>query len=138
MIMEKLIRRIYFTGLILLWLMLPVTESPAQAIDEVSFRDLVTADMLYNFVDTLSSDEFEGRLTGDDGFDKAAGWVIQHFKAWDVKPLGSGGATCSPSPIRIPIYFRDVRWRCTSMEEAGKTTDMWRISSRAQHQGMVK
>ena len=77
--------------IVLFWIVSPIVEINGQAIEKVDFRNLVSAQMLYNYVDTLSSDEFEGRLTGHIGYDKSAEWVIEKFKEWDVQPLGDDG-----------------------------------------------
>lgn len=52
------------------------------------FRETVTPEKLYNYVEIMSSDEFEGRLTGHAGYDKSAGWVSGKLTSWDVKPMG--------------------------------------------------
>jgi len=53
------------------------------------FRRLVTPETLYNYVDILSADEYEGRLTGHQGYDKSARWVSGKFSSWGVKPMGA-------------------------------------------------
>jgi len=75
----------------LLWILIPFIELIGQVDDEGFFRELVKGQMLYDLVDTLSSDEFEGRLTGHIGYDKSAEWVIDKFKEMGVQPLGDNG-----------------------------------------------
>jgi len=53
-----------------------------------SFGRWVTPQTLYKNVETLSSDEFEGRLTGHQGYNKSATWVIEKLSTSGVKPLG--------------------------------------------------
>lgn len=57
--------------------------------DLINAMQIIDSEILYNYIDTLSSEEFEGRLTGHIGYDKAAEWVITKFKEWGVKPLGT-------------------------------------------------
>jgi Zn-dependent M28 family amino/carboxypeptidase len=45
----------------------------------------------------LSSDELEGRGTGQKGGDAAANWIADQFKAYGLKPAGANGS-----------YFQDV------------------------------
>ena len=45
----------------------------------------------------LSSDQFEGRGTGQKGGDAAANWIADQFKAYGLKPAGTNGS-----------YFQDV------------------------------
>ena len=52
------------------------------------FRRVVTPETLYNYVEILSADEYEGRLTGHQGYDKSARWVSEKFSSWGVKPMG--------------------------------------------------
>ena len=72
------------TGLIILG------QSTVYTQEELSseFRKIITSQSLYKTVEILSSDEYEGRLTGDDGYDKSATWVIEKLSSWGVEPLG--------------------------------------------------
>ncbi len=42
-------------------------------------------------VSTLASDAMEGRLTGSPGYDRAAAYVVERFKALGLKPAGTEG-----------------------------------------------
>lgn len=53
----------------------------------IGVMESISADELYAYVDTLSSDEFEGRLSGHIGYDKAADWVVKKFKEFGVQPV---------------------------------------------------
>ncbi len=88
------------TGLliVLLWILSPSVEISGQAIEKVDFRKFVSGQMLYYYVDTLSSDGFEGRLTGHIGYDKSAEWVTEKFREWGVQPLGDDGSYLQPFP----------------------------------------
>jgi len=53
---------------------------------------------LFAYVDTLSSDKYEGRLTGHIGYDRAAEWAISKFKEWNIKPLGTDASFLQKFP----------------------------------------
>ncbi len=57
----------------------------------------------YQIVKVLSSSEMAGRLTGDEGYTRAAKWAARKFKEWGLKPLGSqqGYLQTYPSPYTI-------------------------------------
>ena len=40
---------------------------------------------LYGYVRDLSSEKYEGRLTGTPGYNKAAQWAADLFKSWNIK-----------------------------------------------------
>ena len=63
-------------------------KSYAPKIDPLRMRDTVKF---------LSSDELEGRGTGQKGGDAAADWIAGQFKSYGVKPAGANGT-----------YFQDV------------------------------
>jgi len=52
---------------------------------------------LHDTVKYLSSDELEGRGTGQKGGDAAANWIAEQFKSHGLKPAGANGS-----------YFQDV------------------------------
>ena len=43
----------------------------------------------YNYCKKISSIEFAGRLTGHEGYTKAANWAAAKFKKWGLKPLNA-------------------------------------------------
>ncbi|MFC2118181.1 M28 family peptidase [Bacteroidota bacterium] len=67
---------------------------------------LIKSRTLYDYIDTLSSPEFEGRLTGHIGYDKSADWVIKKFKEWGIKPLGSNGGYLQKFPHPYSDVFK--------------------------------
>lgn len=89
-------------GIFILWILVlcqvggSVTfgQSPDKTEKELIsiFREIVAPKTLYDYVDVLSSDEFEGRLTGHEGYDKAAGWVAGELSSWKIKPLGGNNS----------------------------------------------
>ena len=52
---------------------------------------------MHDTVKYLSSDELEGRGTGQKGGDAAAKWIAEQFKSYGLKPAGANGS-----------YFQDV------------------------------
>jgi Zn-dependent M28 family amino/carboxypeptidase len=57
----------------------------------------IDADKIRDTVKYLSSDELEGRGTGQKGGDAAADWIAAQFKSYGLKPAGAKGS-----------YFQDV------------------------------
>lgn len=57
----------------------------------------IDAQRIHDTVKFLSSDELEGRGTGQKGGDQAANWIADQFKAYGLKPAGENGT-----------YFQDV------------------------------
>ena len=53
---------------------------------------------------TLASKEFEGRGTGQPGYEKAANYVADHFKALGLEARGENGS-----------YFQTVPWQMTAV-----------------------
>ena len=45
----------------------------------------------WSHVETLAGPQFEGRLTGTPGYDKAAAYAAGQFKAFGLKPAGTDG-----------------------------------------------
>ena len=57
----------------------------------------IDAEKIRDTVKYLSSDELEGRGTGQKGGDAAADWIAAQFKSYELKPAGARGS-----------YFQDV------------------------------
>ncbi|MGB9893460.1 MAG: M20/M25/M40 family metallo-hydrolase [Candidatus Saccharicenans sp.] len=57
----------------------------------------------YQLTRTISSPEFAGRLTGHEGYTKAANWAAAQFKEWGLKPLNptTGYLQAYPSPYTV-------------------------------------
>lgn len=74
-------------GFLIIFLVFGCTPQTEHSPEVIQTMESISADELYAYVDTLSSDEFEGRLSGHIGYDKAADWVVKKFKNWDVQPV---------------------------------------------------
>ena len=65
-------------------------KTPVEVSKEVlDIMQTINSEELYAYVDTLSSDQFEGRLSGHSGYDKSADWVVKKFKQWGVEPINN-------------------------------------------------
>ena len=60
---------------------------------------------LYEYVAELSSDYYEGRLTGTEGYDLAAEWVAVHFESWGIKPGGDDNTYFQNFPIPYTLVY---------------------------------
>ena len=54
----------------------------------------------YEYTKAMASPEFEGRLTGSEGYTKAAKWAAAKFKEWGLRPISAkeGYLQSYPSP----------------------------------------
>ena len=88
--------------LVLVWLVvsLEAEETPASLKKAAAAIDPI---LPYQLARTMASPEFGGRLTGDEGYTKAASWAAAKFKDWGLKPLGSknGYLQSYPSPYTL-------------------------------------
>src|SRR5258708_26307064 len=66
-------------------------------LDEKTYVPKIDPQRIRATVKYLSSDELEGRGTGQKGGDAAANWIAEQFKSYGLKPAGSNGG-----------YFQDV------------------------------
>ncbi|MFH0755898.1 MAG: M28 family peptidase [Bacteroidota bacterium] len=82
---------------------------------QTGFRTLVSPETLYGTVDTLSSEEFEGRLTGHRGYNRSVEWVTGKFASWGIKPLGENGGFLQ----YFPQPYNDVLPGCELILHAG-------------------
>jgi hypothetical protein len=60
---------------------------------------------LYEYVRELSSEKFDGRLTGTGGYNRAAQWALDLFKRWNLKPAGEKGSYLQnfPNPYTLVL-----------------------------------
>ncbi len=52
----------------------------------------ISSHTLFGYVKELASEKYKGRLTGTEGFNMAAEWVISNFKKWGLQPAGNKGS----------------------------------------------
>ncbi len=58
----------------------------------------IRAHELYELVRVMAGPEFAGRLTGHDGYTKAAHWAAAKFKEWGLRPLDEKTGFLQPYP----------------------------------------
>jgi hypothetical protein len=65
---------------------------------------------LYDYIKELSSEKYDGRLTGTTGFTKAAQWASDLFKRWNLKPAGDKGTYLQsfPNPYTLVLPGGEV------------------------------
>ncbi len=67
----------------------------------------ISSRTLYGYVKELSLDKYWGRLTGTQGFNDAAQWVIDHLEKWGLKPGGDNGTYFQAFPNPYTLIFKD-------------------------------
>ncbi|UCE06779.1 MAG: M28 family peptidase [bacterium] len=65
----------------------------------------ISSHTLYDYVAELASEEYEGRLTGTEGYDLAAEWVASYFEEWSIKPGGDDSTYFQHFPIPYTLVF---------------------------------
>ncbi len=60
-------------------------------VDHISIMHSISSRTIYQNILELCKDKYEGRLTGTNGFDMSAEWVISKLKKWGLKPAGDNG-----------------------------------------------
>jgi hypothetical protein len=105
----------------------------------------ISSHTLLDYVKELSSEKYEGRLTGTRAYDEAAQWSADLFRQWGIKPLGDNGTYFQefPNPytlvlesgevtLRIPIGKKDTVKKSYRYEEEfypGSTSDAGSVTS---------
>jgi hypothetical protein len=76
-------RKSFLIGLFIfvIFIQILIADELAEKVKEISI------DRMMNTIELLSSDEYEGRLTGAHGFTKAAKWATYKFKEMGLKPF---------------------------------------------------
>jgi hypothetical protein len=88
--------------------------SQPRALSEQGIVDImhsISSHALLEYVRVLSSEQYEGRLTGTPSYNKAAQWTADLLKQWNVKPLGGKGS-----------YFQDFPNPYTLVLDGGEVT----------------
>ena len=62
---------------------------------------------LYGYIEELTSDKYWGRLTGTEGFNQSAEWVISNFKKWGIEPAGDNNTFLQAFPNPYTLVFED-------------------------------
>ncbi len=90
----------------------------------------ISSHKLLSYVEELCSEKYAGRLTGTEGFNMAARWVISLLQKWGLKPAGDDGSYLQafPNPytlvlpgaklcLRLPVGKGAFVDKCYRLEE---------------------
>ncbi len=72
-------------------------DQPSEASLMTAMHSISTL-TLYDYVKELSSEKYDGRLTGTSGFNQAAQWMADLFKRWNIRPGGDKGTYMQSFP----------------------------------------
>ncbi|MEN6310701.1 MAG: M20/M25/M40 family metallo-hydrolase [Acidobacteriota bacterium] len=94
--------RLVPAAILLLALCLPALPQSRDKNLEPALKSISAAET-YDFVRTLASPEYAGRLTGDAGYTAAAKWAARKYGSWGLKPISlkDGFLQAYPSPCTI-------------------------------------
>lgn len=101
--MKKIYRSLLLTALVIAFSLLNLSP------EELNSRlkkavDSIDPLLPYQLTKTMASPEFAGRLTGHEGYTRAAKWAVAKFTEWGLKPLSkkkNGYLQPYPSPYTI-------------------------------------
>ncbi|MCX8159611.1 MAG: M28 family peptidase [Candidatus Saccharicenans sp.] len=70
----------------------------------------ISSNVLIEYVGELTSEKYTGRLTGTDGYNLSAEWVISKLKGWGVEPAGDKGTYLQafPNPYTLILDRGEV------------------------------
>lgn len=97
---------LFFAIVVAIFLLFSLTANPESSTLDPNLRNVLNsfeAFLPYELVKIMSSPQMAGRLTGDEGYTKAAKWAASKFKEWGLRPLDSrqGYLQSYPSPYTI-------------------------------------
>jgi len=75
--------------------------------EQIKIRTLhsISSHELLGYIQELTSDKYEGRLTGTEGYNKAAKWVASKLKSWGIQPLGDNNTYFQQFYIPYTLVF---------------------------------
>jgi hypothetical protein len=71
----------------------------------------ISSHEIFHYVQELCKDEFGGRLTGTDSYNKSAQWLADYLEQWGVQPASDNGT-----------FFQDFPHPYTLVKESGSLT----------------
>jgi len=80
-------------------------QAPSPQTQLLESLHAISSHTLFEYVAELASAKYEGRLTGTEGFNRAANWVAAHFEQWGIKPGGDEGTYLQKFPIAYTLVF---------------------------------
>ncbi len=78
-------------------------SAPVAAQELPDSAETISGFSIYETLDRLASEEFQGRHTGDKGFTDAAGWVAGMFEDWGLMPASKEYGYMLPFPVQYTI-----------------------------------
>lgn len=105
--------KFFFECVLVYLLIFPLGGLRAQELELTEEQELlqvmhsIHSQTLFEYVEELSSDKYWGRLTGTDGYNQSAEWVISRFKEWGIKPAGDNNTYLQAFPIPYTLVFAD-------------------------------
>ncbi|MFC1563923.1 M28 family peptidase [candidate division KSB1 bacterium] len=73
----------------------------------VGTMQTISSNTLFEYVSELASDKYTGRLTGTEGYNMSADWLISYLKKWGVEPAGDNGTYLQAFPNPYTLIFPD-------------------------------
>ncbi len=67
--------------------------------------DSISSQKLLDYAEELSSEKYAGRLSGTQGYRKAAEWVASLFRKWNISPAGEKGTYLHSFPNSYTTIF---------------------------------
>ncbi len=107
---KKLFSTVLALSYLILSMALAVQAQRAQQTDEEKILQSlhsISSHELFDYVKELASEKYAGRLTGTEGYNASAEWVISHFKKWGIKPGGDKGTYLQSFPNPYTLVFED-------------------------------
>lgn len=89
---------------------LPAQRSGMQLDEEQKLLQVmhsIHSQTLFNYVKELASDKYWGRLSGTEGYNQSAEWVISHFKKWGLLPAGDNNTFLQAFTNPYTLVFKD-------------------------------
>jgi hypothetical protein len=113
--------------LVLVVVMVSVSYLPAQRagteLDQeqklLQVMHSIHSQTLFNYVKELASDKYWGRLSGTEGYNQSAEWVICHFKNWGLLPAGDNNTFLQAFMNPYTLVFKDC-FVCMNIPFNGK------------------
>jgi hypothetical protein len=109
---------LFFLSILLLTSLLPAqmrqgTPDPLSEEHLLAVMHSISSHTLLDYVKDLSSEKFDGRLTGTAGYNRSAAWMADLFKRWNIKPGGDQGSYLQsfPDPYTLVLPGAELGMR---------------------------
>jgi len=82
-------------------------QAPAPNAEErlLGVMHSISSNTLFDYARELTSEKYQGRLTGTPGYDAAARWAVGLLSSWKIKPAGENGTYLQrfPNPYTLVL-----------------------------------